>query len=84
MRRTFFLKKNQKDLAARRSACYSLRMEIATNAADAAALELEIEKEMQRISAMTHKEFADEFLNGNDYPYGEYDPYEDYNWRDDR
>jgi hypothetical protein len=86
MRSVFFVEKYKEKLATSRFMSYSLRMVIptATTAADEAALALDIEKEMQRISAMSNEEFVNEFMNGKDYPYGECDPYENYNWRDDR
>jgi hypothetical protein len=63
MRRNSFLEKYKRKLAPSRSPCYSLPVSNTTHIDFLIALDIDIEKEMQRIDAMSDEEFMSEFMS---------------------
>jgi hypothetical protein len=87
--RFFFCKNTKKSLPQDPLSCYSLPVSNSTTTmilpfpADSAEYE-EYVSAMEEMADEAESSTPDPEPPDDSYPYGKYDPYEDYNWRDDR
>jgi len=66
MRRNSFLEKHKRKLAPSHSPRYSFPVSNTSHIDFLIALDIEIEKEIQRIDAMSDEEFMSEFMSGEE------------------